>query len=262
MGRLLVLADDHSEGASIAWEWVRAQSWPGWNAEVVTVVSSETPGAVEVEPYEWEPPVRRVPYRSTMLKEVRHIRAQGDARQVLGSVDADLLVIGPRGAGLAKKLHLGSVAEWLINCPVSPMVIARRPRKVEHVVVAVDGSTHSTRAVDTLRALPWLSQSNVQLVAVETGNGSATAGAERALATLDAACRDVGVTVLRPAEWDLTISVRGEIMQYLHGHPCDLLVMGTHGLQGWERLRVGSTADYLTHHVEASVLLARCVDTE
>ena len=262
MRRLLVLADDHSEGASTAWDWVCAQTWPDWDAEIVTVVDVDVPGAAKGEPCEWEPAVRRVPHRSTRLGEVRHIRAPGDARVVLGAVEADLLVIGPRGAGIAKKLHLGSVAEWLINCPASPMVIARDARKVDNVVVAVDGSSHSSKVVDRLRAFPWLSQSRVDVVAVETGDGIAATGAEQATSTLEGACADVRMTILRPYEWDLTINVRGELMQYLYGRPCDLLAMGTHALRGWERIRVGSTADYLTHHVGTSVLLARCPDAE
>jgi nucleotide-binding universal stress UspA family protein len=261
MRRLLVLADDHSEGASTAWEWICAQSWPDWDAEVVTVVDVDVPGVSTVEPCEWEPAVRRAPRRSTMLGKVRHIRASGDARVVLSAVEADLLVIGPRGAGIAKKLHLGSVAEWLINCPPSPMVIARHTRKVGNVVVAADGSAHSHQVIETLQGLPWLASTSVDVVAVETGDGIAAAGAERDAAALAGACAQVKVAVIRPGEWDLTINVRGELMQYLYGRPCDLLAMGTQGLHGWERLRVGSTADYLTHHVDASVLLARCPDT-
>ena len=262
MRRLLVLADDHSEGASTAWEWICAQSWPEWDAEIVTALDVDLPGAAEVEPCEWEPAVRRLPRRSTMLGTVRHISASGDARVVLSAVEADLMVIGPRGAGVAKKLHLGSVAEWLINCPPIPMVIARQTRKVNNVVVAVDGSSHSQSVIETLLQLPWLPSTSVDVVAVETGDGIAAAGAERAAAALAGACNQVKVAVIRPGEWDLTINVRGELMQFLYGRPCDLLAMGTHGLHGWERLRVGSTADYLTHHVDASVLLARCTDVE
>ena len=127
MDRLLVFADDHSAGASTAWEWVCAQQWPGWSAEVVTVVPDGASGKASPEPREWEPAVRRVPHAASRLEQVRHIQAAGDPRII---------------------------------------------------------------------------------------------------------------------------------------RPCDLLAMGTHGLRGWERIRVGSTADYLTHHAGTSVLLARCPDAE
>ncbi len=260
MDRLLVFADDHSASASTAWEWVCAQYWPGWSAEVVTVIPDDQPGHAPPEPREWEPAVRRVPYDSTALDHVRHIQASGDARIVLAGLDADLLVIGARGTGLAKKLHLGSVAEWLINCPKVPTLIARGGTRVERVVLAVDGSPHARRAAEEIAGFPWAAGVHVDVVAVETGDGIASAGAEEAVRLLQSRCADARVTVIRPYDWDLTVNVRGDLLQFLYEHPCDLLVLGTRGLHGWERLRLGSTADYLVHHVECSVLLARCAE--
>lgn len=258
MDPLLVLADDHSDGASTAWEWVCAQGWPGWSAEILTVDPRTELGQQAPEPSEWEPAVRRVPYLTTALTEVRHIRAWGDPRVVLAGVDADLLVIGPRGAGLGKKLHLGSVAEWLLDCPRTPTIIAKQARPVERVALAVDGSRHARAAAETLGAFPWISRTHIDIIAVEIGDGCAAAGAEEARDLLLPCCASVTVKVIRPYEWDLTINVRGELMNALGRLPYDLLALGTRGLQGWERLRVGSTADYLAHHVECSVLLTRC----
>lgn len=260
MDRLLVFADDHSASASTAWEWVCAQHWAGWAAEVVTVVPDGLPGQAESEPQEWEPAVRRVPYESTALGPVRHIRASGDPRIVLAGLDADLLVIGERGTGIAKKLHLGSVAEWLINCPRVPTVIAKKGARVERVVLAVDGSPHAHRAAEEIAAFPWATGLHVDVVAVEIGDGVAAAGAEECVRLLGRRGADVRLTVIRPYDWDLTVNVRGDILQFLYEHPCDLLVLGTRGLQGWERLRIGSTADYLVHHVDCPVLLARCAE--
>ena len=38
---------------------------------------------------------------------------------------------------------------------------------------------------------------------------------------------------------------------------CDLVVVGTKGLTGGKRLRLGSVADYLAHHVQCSILIVR-----
>ena len=40
-------------------------------------------------------------------------------------------------------------------------------------------------------------------------------------------------------------------------HRADLIVMGTHGRGGWERLLLGSTADSLLHHTEIPVMLVK-----
>lgn len=258
MERLLVLADDHSPGATTAWEWICSQHWPGWRAEVLTVDSEEDSSPGSADPVEWEPVSPRVAPASAGLTSIRHVRASGDPRPILAAVAADLLVIGPRGAGLAKRLHLGSVAEWLLDCPSAPTVIAKQSRQVERVVLAVDGSPHARAATELLANLPWASRVHVDVVAVEVGDGHATSAAEQSARRLEPDCREVEMTVIRPYDWDLTVNVRGDLMRFIGEHPSDLLILGTRGLQGWERLRVGSTADYLAHHVDYPVLLMRC----
>ena len=109
-----------------------------------------------------------------------------------------------------------------------------------------------------LADLPWACEVHVDVVAVEVGDGQATSAAEEAARRLEECCPDVDTTVIRPYDWDLTVNVRGDLMRFISEHPSDLLILGTRGLQDWERLRVGSTADYLVHHVDYPVLLMRC----
>ena len=54
-----------------------------------------------------------------------------------------------------------------------------------------------------------------------------------------------------------TLNVRHEIDGFLADHRCDLVVVGTKGLTGSNRLRLGSVADYLAHHVRCSILIVR-----
>jgi nucleotide-binding universal stress UspA family protein len=258
MDRLLVFADDHSEGADTAWAWVCAQSWPGWRAEILTVVDTAPPSEASDDIAEWKPATPRTAPPAAGFASLRHMRAVGDPRSVLSAVPADLLVIGPRGAGFAKKLRLGSVAEWLLHCPQAPLLIAKSADRVERVVLAVDGSRDSLAAAEFLASLPWAALVHVDVVSVDVGDGTTSVGVEEAAALLRAGCPDLAVTVIRPHEWDLTVNVRADLLRFLEEHPGDLLIMGTRGLQGWKRVSVGSTADYLAHHVDRPVLLLRC----
>jgi nucleotide-binding universal stress UspA family protein len=40
----------------------------------------------------------------------------------------------------------------------------------------------------------------------------------------------------------------------------DLIVVGTHGYSGWERLLLGSVSDAVVHHAPCSVMVVRCPD--
>ena len=75
-------------------------------------------------------------------------------REVLSTTSADLLVIGPRGSGLLKRLHVGSVAEALLDNPSAPLLVAHDNHTVEHITIAVDGSGYSEQAVRIVAASP------------------------------------------------------------------------------------------------------------
>ncbi len=253
MNRLLVFADDASRGADEAWDWVCAQTWPGWRVDVLTVTDQE-PGT---EMHARSPEQPRQAPASSGISSVRHLSMPGDPRRVLAEVDADLLVLGPRGSGLLKKLHLGSVAESLLDCPGAPTVIAKGSSAVRRVTLAVDGSSHARAATRLLLEMPWIKQAHVEVVAVETGDGLADQAARAAASELSAVGIEVVSNVMKPSELSLTVNIRHDLNEFVSGHPCDLVVMGTRGMTGLKRLRLGSTADYMAHHVECPILLVR-----
>ena len=94
--------------------------------------------------------------------------SSADPRRAGRTADADLLVIGARGRGLFKSLRLGSAAEWLLQCPPAPLLIARTGRPVRRVLVCVDGSVHAWRAVQTVAELPVLADAEVTVLTVGT----------------------------------------------------------------------------------------------
>jgi hypothetical protein len=58
----MVLGDDGSAGADLAWRWIMAHRWPGWSLEVVTaaeafhsalIVSTDAPMR------DWHPATKR-----------------------------------------------------------------------------------------------------------------------------------------------------------------------------------------------------------
>lgn len=255
-----MFADDRSAGADIAWNWICDQQWSGWRVEVATVEPLGISHKEAVPFREWSPAEVRTLPEGTGLLGPTSIVADGDPRVLLAEIDADLLVIGQRGGGLLKKLHIGSVAESLLDCPTSPLLIARSAEPVQHVLLAVDGSTHAQRAAHLVASMPWLADTHVTILGVDEGDHLATPAVADAAAILGDRPAGVDQRVIDYDDQMLTVNVRRAIEDYLSNHQFDLLAVGTKGLHGVQRLRLGSVADYLAHHAPCSVLLTRDPD--
>jgi len=248
----LTFGDDGTPAADVAWLWISEHSWTGWRLEVVTVtdVPIAPPPPEEARLHPWDPPRPRHAFEETGFAEVEHLTARIDPRLAL-STPTDLLVIGPKGPGLLKGVGLGSTAEWLVQHPPSPLVVARTGAPTRRVLAAHDGSPHAQRALTTLAGLPWVA--GVELVVLTVDDGRADVDAASAL--VDEALAGAPVEAVRVVATDRDPTT--VILQEYRAREPDLLVLGTVGLTGWRRLRLGSTAGAVARSVPGSVLLAR-----
>lgn len=248
--RRLVFGDDGSACADVAWLWLVEHRWDGWSVDVVTALDpplGPPPSAEERTPHEWQPPQPRRSTPGAGVGPVRHLVATGDARVVL-LAPADLTVIGGQGRGMLASMRLGSTAEWLVHDPSSPLVVARHGRRTERVLVGSDGSAHAAVAIAALASLPWLEGVAIRVLVVDDGtvDRAAAVGAAQAL---DGRGADVTVVERRGRP---TPTVLDEIDAWAP----DLVVLGTRGLSGWQRLRLGSTTNAVLRATDCSVLVA------
>lgn len=248
--KLLVLGDDSSVSADVAWLWINCHEWSNWRLDVITAERSETfrVGNEHAMLRPWEPTYPRTPFSESKITDVTSLTGEIDPRLAL-SRPADLLVIGRRGKGLAKFLHLGSTAEWLMAHPPAPMLIARRGRPTLNAVVCADGSPHAALAAATFAALPWVDGIEVTIVTVDDG----TIDVERAFTTITDLFAATGARIARRDEVGQPTH---ELLAAIEEMEPDLVVLGTRGLTGTKRVRVGSTASAIAHSVECSILLA------
>lgn len=261
----IAFGDDLSAGADIAWGWISAQTWPGWTVDVVTVTDPDPQIAslFTHEPlHEHTPDRPRVAASVTELAGVRHLTTAYDPRVILcEKQDSDLIVVGARGQGLLKAMHIGSTAEWLMRCPTTPLVIARSAEPVRSILVAVDGSTHARAAVDTLAHLPWIGSCRIDVIAVHEGDEAIRGHARAAADVLEASGATVQVHILDVDPSALTVNPKYRILDAIDQFTPDLVALGTHGRTGVARLVVGSVAGAVAHGAPCSVLLARDTST-
>lgn len=247
----VVFGDDGSPAADLAWLLINSHRWPAWNCQIVTANPPEIPRPLPrelTELHPWTPPNPRRRFSDAQFTAVSDLTTMKDPRVAL-SQECDLLVIGDRGPGLLKALRLGSTAEWLLAHPPAPLLIARHGQMIRRVVLCADGSPHADRVATALAGLPWASELDITVLAVDDGHVDPDRVADVAAARLS----EVGATV----ETCVRIGKpTAEIDRQLTTSPPDLVALGTRGYTGIRHLRVGSTARAITHSTSCSVLLA------
>ena len=250
--RTLVFGDDGSPASDVAWLFINSHRWPGWRVEVVAAHMPEVPGSplprADTELHPWDPPLARKAFGEAQFHEIVALTAEADPRLVL-TRPSDLLVIGPRGPGLLKALHLGSTADWLLLHPPAPLLIARHGHAVHAAVVCVDGSAHANKVCDVLAGLPWAAQVAATVLVVDDHRTDVDAAVTSARLRLGPACATVDVRVDggKPTT---------TIHRQLADASPDLVALGTRGLTGLRHLRLGSTASAVARTATCSVLVA------
>ncbi len=240
----------------------------------VTAVHAFTPGASELSP-DYAKVLRAGAERrlagwcaaGTSPGSVDSLVVNGDPDALLAAAaeDADLLVVGTRGAGGFAHLHLGSVAHHLAHHTQVPLAIvptSAAGHRVKRIVVGVDGSAGSAAAVEFCATLaPLLAATVVAVYAdeplVEWVSGSSARSwsrfAESEVRQWVAPIEDNGVPVAVEIERD--IHPIAALCRAIEAEPDTLAVVGTRGLGGITGLRLGRVPIQLVHHTGAAVVM-------
>jgi nucleotide-binding universal stress UspA family protein len=135
----------------------------------------------------------------------------------------------------------------------------------ERILLAVDGSRHSGKAVPA--AADLASRYGAEILVFHAREHELALGVD-----VDAETPDEAMTLVDGIVRELKdqgISVRGEIVRVpigdtaraildaTHDERVDLIVMGTRGLSEWSRLLMGSVAHEIVHLADIPVLVVR-----
>jgi nucleotide-binding universal stress UspA family protein len=211
--------------------------------------------------------------------------------------DADVVVMATRAAGAIGRALRGSVADRIVRESPRPVVLVppgaddTRGKHIElgRVLVPLDGSDLSLRAIDYLLALPHAGDLEYVLLevippeiatAVTMPDASAWAAT---LATADAYLGSVDVGQLRAgveqrlnavadrlrARGAKVVDVRvveandpaAAISRVVRTELADFIAMSTHGLSGLKRMMLGSVAEKVVRESDVPVLLVTAAES-
>ncbi|HKY71350.1 MAG TPA: universal stress protein [Nitrospira sp.] len=191
----------------------------------------------------------RGPVAATIVKEAK------------GAVQ--LVAVGSRGLDALDRFMLGSVSTHVIHhVSRSVLVVREAPRTIRRIVLAIDGSSASKRAVQFfLRAMkPSTDRSGEELIVTVTHampflnypelRQAGSAMVEECSAKLRGAGYRVEEvpTIGNPAD---------EILKVADTHEADLIVTGAKGLGAVGRFLLGSVSTRVVQHAGCSVLVVR-----
>ncbi|MGL5632278.1 MAG: universal stress protein [Azovibrio sp.] len=178
-------------------------------------------------------------------------------------LDASLIVLGARGAGVLRRLLLGSTADRMLGKTSRPLLVVKEsPQKsYSRVLVPVDFSAYSLSAIQLARKVA--PQADIVLLHVFEvpfeGRLNYAGVSEEVIGFYHQAARREAVERLRKLSTEAGLEMGAAISMVLHGdisrnildqereQQCDLIVMGKHGEHLMEEWLLGSvTKDVLT----------------
>lgn len=207
---------------------------------------------------------------------------EDDAREAIVATarewGADLIAMGARGLGAVARFFLGSVSLAVARQAPCPVLVCKgRPRELNAITVALDGSDHPRQALEWLTSTLTLPPSTglrlLGMAAVQhypsrrpTILGSALAAAvadlkaerrARLEAELSAAAASLRARLPAIETAVLTGETRDMIVWDVEHSGTDLVVLGARGLGGVRRLLLGSVSESVLTHAACSVLIVR-----
>ncbi|MXV63910.1 universal stress protein [Natronorubrum sp. JWXQ-INN-674] len=183
--------------------------------------------------------------------------------------DVDAIVMGTRGRRGVGRLVLGSVTETVVRDAAVPVLVVRGAAEVrrrypfETIVVPTDGSAHADAALERAQAIATHHDATVHLLSVvDVTPAGIDDRSDLRLNRLERFANEVvdeGEQLLENAGVDVERSVRyGSTHRQIRTHvdetDADLLVIGTHGRSGLDRLLLGSITERLLRTATTPVL--------
>ena len=193
---------------------------------------------------------------------------------------ADLIMLGSRGHNTIERLLLGSTAQAVLRHAHCSVELVRAPRKsagtasAMKILIPTDGSECAQFALKSLAARPWPAGSQFKVISCpeypvligdypffvqehlgeisKASEDHARESIERTIQFLQPTGLAVQTEVTEPRD-----TPANAILSAAEKWQSDLIVIGSHGRRGFDRLILGSVSDSVAMHAHCSVEVVR-----
>lgn len=169
--------------------------------------------------------------------------------------DVGMIVMGRRGRSAVKKIVVGSVTARVIGHSNRPVMVTPRASHLtgSSVLLATDGSEYSMAAADY--AIDYGKKFGIKPVVVSVAsNSSELSKAEENIAKVAETAKGYGVEVEGVT---MVAKPQEAIVGTAKERDIELIVIGSHGRTGLERLLMGSVAEGVIDSTECAVLVVK-----
>jgi nucleotide-binding universal stress UspA family protein len=175
--------------------------------------------------------------------------------------DYGLIVMGARGKNEKDPYALGSVTKKVIRHTTCPTLFVKKTCSLSNLLVCIDGSEHSIKALDYTVKLAEKMGSKITLLNVQErrfhdlspyARSVSEKLSERILSKALSAIGKEGLKVDRKVEFGVASD---RIVEVAEKGNHDLIVLGSRGLGTVKRFLLGSISDDVSHKAKRSVLI-------
>ena len=197
---------------------------------------------------------------------------------------ADLVMVGAHGRNAVARFFLGRFAQAVLrSSPCSVEIVRRDPAPRSpfdgmKILLATDGSEFSCKALCSIANRPWPAKTQIRILSVVelpmVQANPLPEYSEYPNTVFESACKEVrmhakqAVANAREMLSAAGLSVcdreatpegdpRSVVLDLAEAWEEDLIVLGSHGKQGWDRLLIGSVAESVALQAHCSVEIIR-----
>lgn len=169
----------------------------------------------------------------------------------------DMIIMGNAGEE-DKEPHLGSVAKRVAHRAKIPVLVARGKTDFEKILVPIDGSEHSFRALRYVNMLAAKANAKVTLLYVqETGLFKLRPALSKEIGNRILAAAAIELKEIKPEQKTESGDPAKTILKMAKSGDYDIIIIGGRGHSTTEMFMLGSVSDHVVQYADRPVLITK-----